>query len=110
MIKLHNLFVIAENKTCASDNFQCDLNRCIPKNWICDGEEDCIDKTDEKPTICEHNTCSSIQFTCSKTRKCIPNSWLCDGEVDCGYNDTSDEHENCSKIFSFRKQFKYLFI
>lgn len=94
--EFHSVFCIVEKKTCSPDEFQCDGNRCIPKAWICDGEDDCIDKMDEKSENCFHNTCSSIQFTCAKSRRCIPHTWVCDAEYDCGVGDDSDEHENCS--------------
>lgn len=30
----------AANSTCADDQFmRCDINRCIPNSWICDGQK-----------------------------------------------------------------------
>lgn len=94
----HEISKFAENKTCGPDDFQCDGNRCIPKLWICDDENDCDDKTDEDKSKCIKNPCPSSQFMCSKTKRCIPSSWVCDGENDCGNDDLSDEKQNCSKL------------
>ena len=34
--------------SCPPGKFQCsDQNLCIPKGWLCDGESDCMDGSDE---------------------------------------------------------------
>ncbi|XP_063061225.1 low-density lipoprotein receptor-like [Engraulis encrasicolus] len=33
--------------TCARDKFLCDGGKCISITWVCDGEPDCDDKSDE---------------------------------------------------------------
>ncbi|VDM94868.1 unnamed protein product [Thelazia callipaeda] len=72
-------------------------SRCIPKNWVCDGESDCYDSSDEKG--CQNITCEEDQFVCEQykghARMCIPKSWKCDGQNDC--LDMSDE-KDCEKI------------
>ncbi|KAG7175791.1 low-density lipoprotein receptor-like isoform X2 [Homarus americanus] len=85
---------------CRSTEFPCDVNRCLPKRWLCDGDPDCHDGFDEEPANCPNQNktqeigCRSTQFECGNGN-CIPNLWKCDGQDDC--NDNTDESsEDCS--------------
>ncbi|KAL7037291.1 hypothetical protein ACKWTF_009156 [Chironomus riparius] len=75
---------------CTDRQFQCKSGECIPIKYICDGESDCKDRSDEDPTECSNikNECTKDQFQCDNGR-CIPKRWQCDQEKDC--NDGSDE-------------------
>ncbi|XP_070532290.1 very low-density lipoprotein receptor-like isoform X1 [Ptychodera flava] len=72
--------------SCASDMFHCDNGQCLSMYWVCDGQNDCGDNSDE--TDCGGHTCLARDFICDNGR-CIHTSWVCDGGQDCG--DGSDE-------------------
>ncbi|XP_075232916.1 sortilin-related receptor-like [Lycorma delicatula] len=76
--------------TCPSIHFKCHNSLCIPKDWKCDGDNDCGDGSDE--LNCQITTCSPEQFQC-KAGTCIPQYWRCDIDLDCP--DGSDE-VNCT--------------
>ncbi|XP_073701189.1 low-density lipoprotein receptor-related protein 1B [Garra rufa] len=80
-----------EPQRCKNDEFQCRNWRCVRVNWICDGDDDCLDGSDEEAHICTNHSCPVDQFKCPNNR-CIPKRWLCDGADDCGdYEDESNK-------------------
>uniref|UniRef100_A0A670IUS4 LDL receptor related protein 1 n=1 Tax=Podarcis muralis TaxID=64176 RepID=A0A670IUS4_PODMU len=78
---------------CQHGEFACKNSRCIQERWKCDGDNDCLDNSDEAPEINCH-TCPSDRFKCENNR-CIPNRWLCDGDNDCGNNE-DESNSTCS--------------
>ncbi|CAJ0923931.1 unnamed protein product [Ranitomeya imitator] len=73
-------------QSCLSNQFQCANGDCVPRDFICDHDDDCGDGSDEKN--CSYPTCKGDYFTCPSGR-CIHQSWLCDGDDDC--DDNADE-------------------
>ncbi|KAM3845339.1 prolow-density lipoprotein receptor-related protein 1 [Vipera latastei] len=79
---------------CQPGEFACKNSRCIQERWKCDGDNDCLDNSDEAPELCHQHTCPSDRFKCENNR-CIPNRWLCDGDNDCGNNE-DESNSTCS--------------
>nr|Q05793.1 RecName: Full=Basement membrane-specific heparan sulfate proteoglycan core protein; Short=HSPG; Contains: RecName: Full=Endorepellin; Contains: RecName: Full=LG3 peptide; Flags: Precursor [Mus musculus]AAA39911.1 perlecan [Mus musculus] len=76
---------------CGPQEASCHSGHCIPRDYLCDGQEDCRDGSDElgcaSPPPCEPN-----EFACENGH-CALKLWRCDGDFDC--EDRTDE-ANCS--------------
>nr|XP_014348776.1 PREDICTED: basement membrane-specific heparan sulfate proteoglycan core protein [Latimeria chalumnae] len=74
-------------RPCQLNEATCQSGQCIQRDYLCDGERDCLDGSDElncgTPSPCEPN-----EFKCQNGR-CALKLWRCDGDNDCG--DGSDE-------------------
>ncbi|XP_018578515.1 atrial natriuretic peptide-converting enzyme-like [Anoplophora glabripennis] len=70
--------------------FQCDLKRCIPKDWQCDGHVDCKDQSDELNC----HKCGIGMINCGAD-KCITQEHMCDGKVDCPWG---QDERNCLRL------------
>uniref|UniRef100_H2ZX19 LDL receptor related protein 8 n=1 Tax=Latimeria chalumnae TaxID=7897 RepID=H2ZX19_LATCH len=76
---------------CSSGEFKCSNEKCIAMIFVCDSDDDCGDRSDERK--CSTPTCGPHEFQCNGTA-CIPELWVCDNHFDCA--DQSDESiERC---------------
>lgn len=49
---------------CGSDEIEClDDGSCVDREWLCDGEDDCDDGTDELLSVCKTQL-STSKYTC----------------------------------------------
>lgn len=76
--------------TCSNNQFTCGNGACIPASFTCDGDNDCMDASDEADSLCvtSQPTCAPQQYMC-KSGACIDLSKVCNGQKDC--QDNSDE-------------------
>ncbi|XP_032903838.1 basement membrane-specific heparan sulfate proteoglycan core protein isoform X7 [Amblyraja radiata] len=74
-------------RPCPVDKAVCQDGQCIPRDYLCDGERDCTDGSDELDCGTQ-SPCEPNEFKCKNSR-CALKLWRCDGDNDCG--DESDE-------------------
>ncbi|XP_071101709.1 prolow-density lipoprotein receptor-related protein 1-like isoform X1 [Haliotis cracherodii] len=93
---------VPHESVCSHDTFLCPNeteigHHCIPRSWLCDGDEDCANGEDELAN-CSIPTCEDGHFHCVKgTPFCVKEGYVCDGEEDC--SDGSDESpQECVKL------------
>uniref|UniRef100_A0A8K9WPF7 Low density lipoprotein receptor-related protein 8, apolipoprotein e receptor n=1 Tax=Oncorhynchus mykiss TaxID=8022 RepID=A0A8K9WPF7_ONCMY len=92
-LSLRVSFFPLDANACPAKEFQCHNRKCVAPIFVCDGDDDCGDWSDEEK--CSTSRCGSQEFRCNDS-ECIPALWSCDGDPDC--RDKSDESmERCSR-------------
>ena len=93
------IFSFSETRKCNGTDHRCNSGRCIPRSWVCDGENDCGDDFEESAEngCLESFKCLTTHFQCLNG-ECIPQEFYCDSFDDCG--DKSDEPFTCERICS----------
>lgn len=115
---------------CRADQAKCQSGECIPRDYICDGESDCLDGSDEvqcgksykrvrtstpdssvgtyplvltgTPSPCEPN-----EFKC-KNGRCALKLWRCDGDNDCDDNSDELDCRESPSMALFRRAFRVM--
>ncbi|KAK7889909.1 hypothetical protein WMY93_025469 [Mugilogobius chulae] len=120
-------------KACPSKEFACRNGKCVSPIFVCDGDDDCGDSSDEEkcsaPTCgqhdcdgdpdCKDKSDESMERCSRRTEpqkprcpvgefqcgsgECVHMNWKCDGDADC--KDKSDE-ENCLTKCDGPKKFR----
>ena len=78
--------------SCSEDQFACsDGLKCISNEYLCDGDADCNDASDESESACIECGTDPSKFTCELygNEVCHDMCYKCDGYNDC--DDLSDE-------------------
>ncbi|BET02800.1 low-density lipoprotein receptor [Nesidiocoris tenuis] len=89
---------------CHPGQFQCDNANCTHPSHICNGIDECGDRSDEKD--CNNYNCMESQFKCpptaNTTGKCIFKTSRCNGYKDCpGGEDEANCKEMCREAERF---------
>jgi len=97
-IHMRDQEVDLENCPWGNETFWCkDKDYCIPKQWQCNGFQDCTDGSDEEdcPDKQELNCIENEFRRCPINLECILQPWLCDGfhKLERGPAETTSERD-----------------
>jgi low density lipoprotein-related protein 2 len=57
-------------RECSESEFRCGNGRCIPRRFLCDMDQDCLDADNSDEKDCANHTCPAGQFQC-KSGHCV---------------------------------------
>lgn len=59
-------------RECSPFEFECGNSVCIPRKFVCDGDNDCGDNSDETSEHCKSALCDPpLRFRCAHSRLCL---------------------------------------
>ncbi|XP_046859032.1 low-density lipoprotein receptor-related protein 1B-like [Xenia sp. Carnegie-2017] len=80
-------------KPCSVGQTRCaETDECVPLTYLCDGDSDCADGSDESHDVCARRSCASNEWKCLASHQCINITAVCNGKYDC--LDQSDERQH----------------
>ncbi|XP_016148446.1 low-density lipoprotein receptor-related protein 1B [Sinocyclocheilus grahami] len=100
ILLVKTLTVAGAEQVCDVEEYLCaDGHSCVSESWLCDGEHDCPDGSDETPTICLRQVkvrCPVNHLKCLGSHRCVHFSKFCNGVRDC--EDGYDEGVHCREL------------
>lgn len=103
---IQSVLSLAGPTTCHPEQFRCQVTqKCIPSQWLCDGEFDCevkgdarLDKSDEENPRCfAGKKCPPNKALCN-FGVCLDISRFCDGRRDCANDEVNCSQEHCKAM------------
>ena len=77
------LYLTSEYRACLESQFRCNSSHCVNKRFVCDGDKDCQDMSDETNCPTRYpggRHCPANKFQCANTVRSYY-CWTTDGDV-----------------------------
>ncbi|MBZ3890944.1 Prolow-density lipoprotein receptor-related protein 1, partial [Sciurus carolinensis] len=89
---LHKSLQPKIHEKCSPSEFRCENGQCISYSLHCDGNQDCLDHSDEEGCpVARPLRCPPGEVKCRRSGECVLAEWICDHDLDC--KDGSDEKD-----------------